>query len=217
MPPLHTPYNPPYLPDVLQAGMTPVQETRLYSVNATSPSVAPDGPARLTPLEPPRLAGDLRPLLVAALDTGGLFPPPDEVEAAFVLAWWGVWPLHGWLAEMEHEGAWTPVGFVLLQPDLAAPVAWAKGGRSWLRRPWLSWRSRRPATVGRLLAGGVLPEWRGQGIGIQLWRQVLAHAMDAGWRELTAGPLDPESAGASFLTARGATAQQRYLLYASEG
>jgi GNAT superfamily N-acetyltransferase len=215
-PPLHTSYNPPYLPEVLHAVMVPLHTARLYTARVALPA-GQVGPAQLLPLAPQRLAGDLLPLLATGmntgLDTGGLFPPPDGLEAAFLVAWWGVWPLRGWVAEVDGQA----VGFVLLQPDLAGPVRWAKGGRSLLRRPWLAWRSRRPVRAGRVLAGGVLPAWRGRGIGTQLWRQAIAYATEVGWRDMTIGPLDPAGPGASFLTARGAIAQQSYTLFSSEG
>lgn len=220
-PPLHTPYSPPYLPDVLQTSLQVIQTARLYAltvdplkVDRTDPTDR--GAVRLVPLEPARLTGDLLPLLVAALaastEDGAGFPPPDALEARFLLDWWGYVPLAGWLALVQE----TPVGFVLLQPDLAGLMRWAKGGRPLWRRAWLAWRRTHPVKAGRLLAGGVLPDWRGQGIGSRLWAQTLAYAAGQGWQTLTIGPLQPESDAAAFLTARGAFAQQSYALYATE-
>src|SRR5690606_30387556 len=141
------------------------------------------------------------------------FPAPDAVEARFLLAWWSRAPLTGWLALMER----TPVGFVLSQPDQARLMRWTQGGRPLWRRGWLAWQRRAPrGRAGRILAGGVLPAWRGQGIGTQLWRQTIRQAAAQGRETLTVGPLDPTSETAAFLRARGAAPQQRYTLYATE-
>jgi GNAT superfamily N-acetyltransferase len=207
------------VPDVLQTSLEAIHTTQLYQIaltaSAPSTSALPvSGPAQLVPLDPARLAGDLLPLLAASLSSDALFPAPDADEAAFLLAWWGRYPLVGWLA--LRDGA--PVGFVLVQPDLARLMRWAKGGRPLWRRNWLAWRRRvSRGRAGCILAAGVLPAWRGQGIGDQLWRQTLAYAAAQGWQSLTFGPLEPESEAARFLSARGATAQQRYALYATEG
>jgi GNAT superfamily N-acetyltransferase len=215
-PPLHTPYNPPYLPDVLQTSMDAIHTTQLYQVAFSAPitPLAPAaGLAQVVPLDPARLAGDLLPLFAATLAEGADFPPPDALEADFLLAWWGRYPLAGWLALVDA----TPVGYVLLQPDLARLLQWAKGGRPLWRRGWLAWRRTQPVRAGRVLAGGVLPGWRGRGIGGQLWQQTLIHAAAQGWQTLTIGPLDPQSQAAAFLAAHRAVAQQQYSLYATEG
>ena len=70
--------------------------------------------------------------------------------------------------------------------------------------------------AGRLLFGGVLPKWRGQGIGHQLWRQALLTAQTQHWQTLTVGPVAEGTPGVAFLEKRGAQAQQIYTLYASE-
>jgi GNAT superfamily N-acetyltransferase len=83
----------------------------------------------------------------------------------------------------------------------------------------------RPVAAGRLLFGGVLPAWRGRGVGAALWGWALAAARARGWRTLTIGPLwsprrvsrvpaaDPEPLAAAFLLARGALPRQTYHLY----
>ena len=83
----------------------------------------------------------------------------------------------------------------------------------------------RPVAAGQLLFGGVLPAWRGRGVGSALWDWALAAARSRGWRALSVGPLwsprrashvpapDPEPAAAAFLAARGAVAGQTYRLY----
>jgi GNAT superfamily N-acetyltransferase len=210
-PPLHTPYNPPYLPELMQAIFRPAARSQLYSLDvpAAGPSHA-GGPAEIVPLDVRRLAADLLPLMQAACPTWAGFVPPDGPEAVFLLRWLGQWPLQGWLAQVAGE----PAGFILLQADLAAQVRRAQGGRNPLWRLWMAWRASRPVHAGRLLLGAVMPQWQGQGIGGQLWQHTLSVARQCGWRRLTAGPL-PSSAGPAlrFLQKRGARAGANYLLY----
>jgi hypothetical protein len=66
--------------------------------------------------------------------------------------------LYGWLAEVNER----PVGFILLQPDLASILRQTKGGRHLLWRLWFNWASHKPSQRGRILFAGVLPEWRGK-------------------------------------------------------
>ena len=65
---------------------------------------------------------------------------------------------------------------------------------------------RRPAA-----AGGSDPAWRGQGIGLQLWRQALDQARQMGWQAITCGPVVIGSEAAAFLARQGAHSQQRYI------
>ncbi|MBV7326885.1 hypothetical protein KFU94_01225 [Chloroflexi bacterium TSY] len=170
LPPLHTPYNPPYLPEVISSMMRPLIESRLYHTTIPAqnliiqdhhgdPKPWQRGPAQLFPLAPRRLAKSLLPLLSEACASWSHWPPLDSQEALFLLRQLEPWPLCGWLAYINRN----PVGFVLLQPDLTASLRLAKGGRNPLWRPWLAWRARRPASAGRLLFGAVLPEWQRQG------------------------------------------------------
>jgi GNAT superfamily N-acetyltransferase len=212
-PPLHTPYDPPYLPEMADIVLSPLARSRLYRLNL--PDVipaAPAGRAQLAPLEPARLAGDLLPLLAAACPNWAGSIPPDAAEAGFLLAWLTPWPLFGWLAEVDSE----PVGFVLLQPDLAPRLRRANGGRNPLWRLWLAWAGRRPVRHGRLLFGGVLPEWRGQGIGSQLLHQAQMTGRELGWQSLTIGPAPTGAAANKFLAHHGAKAEQSYGLYQRE-
>jgi predicted N-acetyltransferase YhbS len=66
------------------------------------------------------------------------------------------------------------------------------------------------------VAGGVLPRWRQQGIGKQLWAAALASAHLQGWRSLSVGPVADDSAAAAFLLAHDAQPKQRYALYGAE-
>ncbi len=212
-PPLHTPYNPPYLPELMESVLQPFAHSRLYFIETPIELPSAKQPrAQLVPLDPSRLSGELRPLLAAACEANGNFPPPDIDEAAFLLRWLQVWPLTGWLAQVDR----TPVGFVLLQPDLTNSVRRAHGGRNLLGRLWLAWRSQRAVSAGRLLFGGVLPAWRAHGIGQQLWRQALQTAQQQHWQSLTIGPVAQGKAGAMFLEKVGAQPRQQYALYTSE-
>jgi GNAT superfamily N-acetyltransferase len=69
----------------------------------------------------------------------------------------------------------------------------AGGARAWPGRAYARWAKARPAAAGRLLLGAVAPAWRGQGVGAQLWRQVTAHAVAAGWATISAGPFTADS------------------------
>jgi GNAT superfamily N-acetyltransferase len=208
LPPLHTPYDPPYLLELVERGMRPLARQLLYRVEIPQQPPNPTGPAQIVPLEPARLATDLLPLLAAAVPAID-FPPPDAEEAAFLMRWLRPWPLYGRLARVGD----VPVGFVLLQPDLAPLLKRFKGGRGWLRRMLLALASRRGTREGRLLFGGVLPQWRGQGIGHQLWQQALAIARGQGWQTLTIGPVPTRAGARAFLERQGASPARSYLLY----
>lgn len=209
-PPLHTPYNPPYLPEMADIALSPLARSQLYRLKVAGDlPPEPPSPANLVPLEPARLATDLLPLLVAACPDWAGFSPPDAAEAGFLLAWLYPWPLFGWLAEVDS----APVGFVLLQPDLANRLRRAGGGHNPLWRLWLNWAAGRPAHHGRLLFGGVLPAWRGQGIGQRLLHQAQMSARQQGWQSLTIGPLPVDAPATKFMTRQGAAAEQSYGLY----
>lgn len=212
-PPLHTPSNPPYLPERLGEQMTILQTGRLYEAAVPDSPPAGTGPAALEPLDPARLAGDLLPLLgeATANPTAG-FAPPDEAEAAFLLRWLGVGALSGWMALIDNR----PVGFVLLGPDQAAARRRSAGGRKLLGRLTASLRPE-PSPAGRLYFGAVAAGYRRRGIGRQLWAAALQTAAAQGWTALRAGPVwlpeQGQSAAAAFLTAVGAAPRQTYHLY----
>ena len=218
-PPWLTPYNPPYLPEVVASSWQTAAQSRLY--HAAVPNEPPDGDAlrldaltsaELIPLVAARLAGDLLLLMVEATSLSDQFPRSDALEAEFILSQLAPGPTLGWLA----QAAGQPIGFVLLAPDLAGPLLRAKGGRNPLWRLWLAARCRRPVASGRVLLGAVDPAWRRRGIGRLLWQQALTAAQAQGWRTLTAGPVPDGTVAAHFLAACGATPQQRYALYTSE-
>ena len=211
-PPLYSPYQPPYAPEVLAAVLEPVQTRRLYVAEPAAASAATD-PARVRTLA---LAADdtathaLLTTLLAAQD-GDDFPPPDADEAAFLLEWWGALPMTVLVAEVGQ----TPVGCLLLQPDLSAALRWANGGRHWWHRLWPAWRCARRASAGRVVAWCVKPAYRRRGIGRQLWQTALTMAHQRGWREVGVGPVAEGGVAAATLTRLGAQPRQRYTLYAT--
>jgi ribosomal protein S18 acetylase RimI-like enzyme len=210
VPPLHTPYNPPYMPELAAVVLHPRSRGQLYHLEI-SPDVIPDATpkAELLPLDPGRLATDLLPLWRAACPPWLDFAPPDAAEAHFLLHWLGRWPLLGWVAQVDAQ----PVGFILLQPDLGAHLRQARGGRHLLGRLWLQFLSRRPIRRGRILYAGVLPAWQGQGIGRQLFHQAMLSGQQQGWQSLSMGPLPGTAPGSRFLERLGAKPGQTYFLY----
>jgi GNAT superfamily N-acetyltransferase len=212
VPPLHTAYNPPYVPEVMESVLAPLQTQRLYHAVVPAETPAAQGPAQIVHLSTEACRKELIHLIVETFMADGEFPAPDTEEAAFLLRWLAAWPLTAWGAVVDGRLA----GYAIVQPDLAAAAARARGGKSVLWRLWLAWRSARPVTAGRLLLGGVLPADRGRGIGRQLWGQAMHAAHAAGWRTLSAGPLPRMHPAARFLAACGAEARQSYTVYASE-
>ena len=209
-PPWHTPYNPPYAGELFATVMEPWLATALYTVETPDKLPAAPTPAVIELLPLARLAGDLLPLLAAALDLDGAFPTCDALEAQALLDWLqSTLPPQAWLATVDG----TPAGFVLLQPDLAPLLQRSGGGRRWLGRGYLALRKGQRTAAGRLLLGAVAPAWRGRGIGLQLWRHALDQARLAGWQTLTCGPVTAASEAAAFLQRQGARSQQQYMIY----
>jgi ribosomal protein S18 acetylase RimI-like enzyme len=212
-PPLHTPYNPPYLPEISGHVWQARSSGRLYHLPVPSrPRSGPAAPATLTLLNPERLITDLLPLLASACPLWLDFTSPDAKEAAFLLRWLRQGPLWGWLACVGAQ----PAGFILLQPDLSPRLKLTGGGYNPLTRLWLAWTVRRPVQRGRILFAGVLPDWRGQGIGRQLLHQALVEAQQRGWESVSIGPLPTTAPGSRFLEHLGAQPRQTVLLYQVE-
>lgn len=213
LPPLHTPYTPPYLADLLAASMEVCQEQVLLSLPVATGVPAAAGPALLTPLLLHELASVHLPLLAAALtphsDMAEL--PPDA--AALLLHWIGVYPTAGWLAEVDGAAA----GFVVVQPDLA-PLVRRTGGGRWLPWRWYgAWAQARPARRGRLLFGAVAPAWRQHGVGRQLLAQARHHAATVGWSELICGPFTARTPVVGWLQQAGARVEQHFALFEWNG
>ncbi len=207
-PPWHTPYNPPYVGELLASIMEPWLETELYTLEV--PANPPPAPAAaaIEPLALPRLAGDLLPLLVESTRLDAAFPAYDQLEAQTLIGWLETAaPPETWLATVDGAAA----GFIMLQTDLAPLLQRTGGGKRWLARGYLALRRHAHMPAGRLLLGAVAPQWRGQGVGLQLWRFALDRARRLRWQTITCGPVVVGSAAAAFLTRQGAQAQQRYV------
>jgi GNAT superfamily N-acetyltransferase len=144
--------------------------------------------------------------------TRPLFPPPDRLEASFLLRWLSQAPFTAFAAVQSGR----PVGFALLCPDLAGLYNRAGGGRGLLWRLWLSGARDRGAREGRLLFGGVLPAWRRNGIGRYLLAAALDFASSRGWEAVTAGPVLDGSRSAAFLQEMGAVVVRNYAIYQYE-
>lgn len=218
-PPLHTPSNPPYLPELIESRFRPLQEGRLYHV--VLPEHLPErssSPAAVHSFDPSRLTNELLPLLAGATEglTAAGFPPPDAAEASFILRMLEPEKLMGLLAEIDGEAA----GFVLAGPDHAGRPGATAGNRLLGQRGLLAIKGRLAGADrvggGRVYFAGVLPAWRRRGIGAQLWEELLLRARGNGWQTLTIGPIYPAngvSAAETFLARRGAMARQTYRLY----
>ena len=212
-PPLHTPYNPPFWPELFEGALEPLASSALHTfalAEAPPPAPLPRG-VGVAPFDPMRLAGDLNPLAAAVLASAS-FLPTDALELDFLLRSWGAAPLTGLLATVEG----APAGFALLQPDHAPLLRRAAGGRRLWGRAWLALRRARPARAGRLLLGGVAPQFEGQGCGRALWDAALAHAARAGWAALHAGPVEQGSPAAEFLAHLGAPPAQQYVTFSTD-
>lgn len=210
IPPLNTPYAPPYSPDIFSKYMHALNHWHLYQLPIPA-EVHPQSSdiAELIPLQPESLKTDLLPLFTAACPEDSPFQPPDEQEAAFLIRWIEDWSLTGWLAQVND----VSTGFVLMQPDLSPILKRYKGGRNLVKRGFLQLESKRPSSSGRLLFGGVLPEWRRKGIGTQLLNRAIRSAVELNWESLSIGPIPESSDAAAFLTHHHATPLQTYTLY----
>ena len=216
VPPLHAPYAPPYVPELLTTVCRPLGRSLLFALepdahtDASATSAPVPGPADIYPLDPNRLAADLLPLFAQTVPSWAEFPLPDGPEAQFLLWWILRRPALAWVAELDGE----PVGYLLAQPDGSEPLRRSHGGRSLLRRLQLHiLELRQPHSV-RVLFMGVDPDYRRRGIGRQLWQQMLAAGPVNGWQSVTVGPLPSVArAGLNFLTALGLTGRETYLLH----
>jgi GNAT superfamily N-acetyltransferase len=196
-PPLHSVYNPPYLPELLHAEMEGLETSYLYRLDIAAEATDEPNhkPARIEPFNLARLSEDLLPLFAAACAGWDSFPAPDQVEARFILDQISPWPVYAQLASLGGR----PAGFVLLVPDLSPRLKRADGGRRLLWRLWLQVSKNRPVRQGRLLFAAVLPEIRGRGVGRQLLKLAMRIGRHNGWQSLILGPLKVDSPAAHLL------------------
>jgi GNAT superfamily N-acetyltransferase len=219
LPPLNTPYHPPYMAELLESLMDPFAETRLYHLpvpgddssqgyQGGSHAGYPD--LRFIPLNARRWSEEIPSMLFqAACPAWGGFRTPDEAEISYLKRRAAQGPVLGWLAQVAGQTA----GFALLQPDLSALMKRTKGGNGMFGQILLQIGKRLPARAGRVLYGGVLPGWRRHGIGSELLSRAFDTARQKGWRSLIIGPLPAEWQSGAFLEKYGATAEQTYRLY----
>ncbi len=209
LPPPHSAYGPPYVPELFQALCRPMAQARLYHVDVPEVHVEAQGPAHLSPVDPARMSRDDLALAQVAMAAWGDFPPPDALEIDFLWRWMARERIWGWVARVEGQA----VGLAVVQADRGWALHRTGGGRGWLRRLWLAWLQTRPVARGHVVWLGVLPQWRRRGIGRQLWHRILDHARGQGWRRLSIGPVSTRGPGPGFLAALGAQPLQRYLLH----
>jgi hypothetical protein len=222
-PPLHTPYNAPYLPELMDGAMEPLRYSRLWHLPSAAllPEAGAPASLQIVPFDVARLAGDLLPLALAtAQDSAPVGDPVWNLtaeELAFALRVWAVAPLIGRLALADGE----PVGFYLAQSDVGEDLRRLRGARPLWGRAVMALRPLRRAlagrtTAGRVLLGGVVPGARRRGIGLRLLADIQMLAVAAGWQSIVVGPVAEKSDGAHFMDAAGATPVQRYCLFVQE-
>jgi GNAT superfamily N-acetyltransferase len=209
-PPLHTAYNPPYLPEITGSTALPGKQSRLYELEIPpEPPAGVGSPVEIQPLVPCSLSEDLLTLFSSCFTDEDEIPPADAEESAFLLRWISSWPLIAWTALRDAQ----PVGFMILGPDLAPQLKRARGGRNPIRQAWLRLANRFSVRQGRIYFAGVLPNWRRQGIGRRMLNQAVHTAQDNGWSKITIGPVQEDSDAARFLKGAGARPSQSYEIY----
>lgn len=206
-PPLLTPYNPPYLPELLGAYLAPVASSTLYRLPAER-TVPPRGPADVRPLAPGPFDPQLMPALQAAWQDP-LLPPPDAGEARLIAGLLSPYPVETAVAYQDGN----VVGAALLMPDLAPALRCAGGAGGILGRLVFHSLKRRPAALARLVFLGVVPAARGQGIGNQLLAYALKRCREQGIKALTIGPIPDQADTARWLQRLGAEQHRHYTLF----
>ncbi len=79
-PPMGTPYNPPYVAELMNTAMRPLYRSRLYQqILSGAPTSTVHGSAVLSRIQPRRLIDDLFPIFQAGFTRQGDLPIPDRV------------------------------------------------------------------------------------------------------------------------------------------
>jgi GNAT superfamily N-acetyltransferase len=210
-PPFHTPYNPPYLPDLLRGCMDPFEESTCFElpVSTELKGAQQSGKIELGPIEPAVINSEIIAPFLAEIPRFSGAAPPDQDETGFLHRWLKPWPLMGWSA----EGPSGTAGVLLMQPDFGPALRAGRGGWSFWDRQVLAMARWRGATRARVLVLAVSQGLQGRGIGRALVGRAHEYARLRGWQALTFGPLPAAAPAAAFLKKIGAAPRQRYTLF----
>lgn len=218
------PYNPPYYAALLEgAGLRAIRDLVSYVVEVR----------RLLPgrAEHVARAAEERGIRVRRLDPRRLAAEAEVIRTLYNAAWAGNWGAVPMTAEEASELAarlrpvlvpelaliaergGRPVGFTLCLPDYNPALRLLRGRVT----PWglarFLWRRRRLEGV-RLMALGVVPEARRQGVDALLFRETLAAVRRRGYRWVEAGWILEENAVTRRAAERwGGRVVKRYRFY----
>jgi GNAT superfamily N-acetyltransferase len=218
------PYNPPYYPGLLErAGLRPVRELLSYEVD--TPAALPE------PVNTVARAAERRGVRIRALDPGRLAAEAEVFRRLYNAAWsenWGFVPMsEGEVAAMVSRlrpvlvpelalfAEWDsrPVGFIFCLPDINPALRLLKGRVT----PWGLVRFRRRARSLdelRVLALGVVPEYRRRGVEALLLRKAFEAIRQLGYRRVELGWILEENRVTRRLAERwGARVVKRYRMY----
>lgn len=210
-PPLHSPYNPPYLAEVIGGTLDAVAFERMWFLDCAAAAQSPHRTQspRVQEFAVERLVGDLQPLVAASWVAEGEAPDAAEIDLALRL--WHASPLLGWCA-LDGDQV---VAYVVAQADVGRYMRRIQGGRTLRGRAWQALRTPGAASAGRVLLGGVLPAARRRGVASALIGAVAEYGLRVGWRTMAIGPVVEGGEAAAFLEAIGAAPRQRYARFAS--
>lgn len=217
-------YNPPYYPGLLErVGLRPVRELLSYEVEippvllervGAVARVAAERGVRIRPLDPGRLAAEaevFRRLYNAAWSENWGFVPMSEGEVAAMAS--RLRPVLVPELALFAEAGSRPVGFVLCLPDVNPALRLLKGRVT----PWGLVRFRRRARSLdelRLMALGVLPEYRRRGVEALLLQETFGAIRRLGYRRAELGWILEENSVTRRLAERwGARVVKRYRMY----
>lgn len=218
------PYNPPYYPALLErVGLRPVRELLSYEVE--TPPVLPERVSTVA------RAAEGRGVRIRSLDPGRLAAEAEVFRTIYNGAWsanWGFVPMSErevacmalrlrpvLVPELALFAEWDsrPVGFILCLPDFNPALRLLKGRLT----PWGFLRflgRRRRVDELRVLALGVLPEYRRRGVEALLLREAFGAMRHLGYRRAELGWILEENVVTRRLVERwGAKVVKRYRIY----